>query len=379
MPGSAYNELLARNLGPSEEAATLKGVSKGLSDPGRSPDPALREGESHFRRLLDKLPAGAYTCDPEGLITYFNPQAERLWGRAPKLGDPADRFCGSFKLFSTAGDPITHDRCWMALALQTHQGYNEREIIVERPDGGRRTALAHANPIRDEGGRIVGAVNVLVDITERQRAEEGLREARDAERERMARDLHDEVLQDLSYALVATQIVQAALDRDTEIGGLLDRTVEALKRAGQGVRSAVYDLHPETEPGKRLVDRLASLVELNRQRSPDCRIELSVEAGFPPTLPGATNAELARIVGEALSNARRHSGARRVRIGLAADGDGLTASVADDGRGFDPRSSQAGVGLKGMGERAALLGGDLEVRSAPGRGTTVRVRIPRPS
>jgi PAS domain-containing protein len=75
-------------------------------------------GESEFRNLLEKLPAGAYTCDAEGLITYFNQHAVQLWGRAPKLNDPRDRFCGSFKLFSLDGSPIAHDACWMALALK---------------------------------------------------------------------------------------------------------------------------------------------------------------------------------------------------------------------------------------------------------------------
>ena len=87
---------------------------------GKRSGAALRRGESHFRLLLEKLPAGAYTCDPEGLITYFNQHAVRLWGRAPKLNDPEDRFCGSFKLFSVDGAPIDHDRCWMALALKTN-------------------------------------------------------------------------------------------------------------------------------------------------------------------------------------------------------------------------------------------------------------------
>jgi diguanylate cyclase (GGDEF)-like protein/PAS domain S-box-containing protein len=135
---------------------------------------APQEGELHFRRLLEKLPAGAYTCDPEGLITYFNQHAVRLWGRTPKLNDPEDRFCGSFMLFAPDGSPITHDRCWMALALEMNQEYNEREIVIQRPDGRRITALAHANPIHDDSGDLIGAVNVLVDITERKRAGEEL-------------------------------------------------------------------------------------------------------------------------------------------------------------------------------------------------------------
>src|SRR5690348_3925861 len=72
-----------------------------------------QETEIQFRRLLEKLPAGAYTCDTTGLITYYNQHAVRLWGRTPRLNDPTDRFCGSFKLFAADGIPISHDRCWM--------------------------------------------------------------------------------------------------------------------------------------------------------------------------------------------------------------------------------------------------------------------------
>jgi signal transduction histidine kinase/CheY-like chemotaxis protein len=133
-------------------------------------------GDPEFYRLLETLPAGAYTCDPDGLITYFNAQALELWGRAPRLNDPIDRFCGSFKLFATDGTAISHDDCWMARALRTDKEFNGHEIVIERPDGRRRTVLAHANPIRDESGKLLGAVNVLVDITDRKHAENGLKE-----------------------------------------------------------------------------------------------------------------------------------------------------------------------------------------------------------
>jgi PAS domain-containing protein len=123
-------------------------------------------------RLLENLPAGAYTCDADGLITYFNQHAVRLWGRAPQLHNTVDRFCGSFKLLLPDGSPIDHNQCWMALALKMGQAYNGHEIIIERPDGQRLTVLAHANPIVDDTGHLLGAVNVLVDITERQRTAE---------------------------------------------------------------------------------------------------------------------------------------------------------------------------------------------------------------
>jgi PAS domain-containing protein len=116
--------------------------------------------------LLETLPAGAYTCDADGLITYFNVHALELWGRAPKLNDPIDRFCGSFRLLAADGTAIPHDQCWMARALKTRREYDS-EIVIERPDGERRTVLAHVNPIRDGSGKVLGAVNVLVDITDR--------------------------------------------------------------------------------------------------------------------------------------------------------------------------------------------------------------------
>jgi PAS domain S-box-containing protein len=127
---------------------------------------------SDLRSWLDVFPAGAYACDADGLITCFNQRAVELWGRAPKLNDPEDRFCGSFKLFSADGEPISHSECWMALALRERRDFHGQEIIVERPDGSRRTALAHAHPVYDETGRFLGAMNVLVDITERKRAEQ---------------------------------------------------------------------------------------------------------------------------------------------------------------------------------------------------------------
>jgi signal transduction histidine kinase len=147
--------------------------------------------ERVFRRLLDKLPAGAYTCDPDGLITWFNPQAERLWGRAPRLKDPADRFCGSFRLYTADGAPVAHDACWMALALRDRAEYNGHEIVIERPDGARITALAHANPIHDENGTLLGAVNVLVDITDRKQTENALRAADLAKNEFLATMSHE--------------------------------------------------------------------------------------------------------------------------------------------------------------------------------------------
>jgi len=127
--------------------------------------------------VLDRLPAAAYLCDSEGLITYFNARAAALWGRQPKLKHPDDRFCGSFKLFDLEGRAIPHAECWMALALREDREFIGKEISIERPDGRRLAALAFATPIHDEQGRLSGAINVLVDVTEQRRSAAETRES----------------------------------------------------------------------------------------------------------------------------------------------------------------------------------------------------------
>jgi hypothetical protein len=170
-------------------------------------------GDPRFRRLLEKFPAAAYTCDVEGLITSFNQPAVELWGREPKLNHPDDRYCGSHKLYSSDGAPILHERCWMALALQSRQEFNRQEIVIERPDGTRRTALAHANPIFDDSGRLTGAVNVLVDISERIIAEEEVR--------RLNHDLEERVRQRTADLEATARELRHALDQIKTLRGLV--------------------------------------------------------------------------------------------------------------------------------------------------------------
>ena len=129
-------------------------------------------GDTPFRRLLDALPTAAYTVDRDGLITYCNAKAVELWGRSPRLNDPSDRYGGAHELYSKEGERLTHQHSWMAKALATGSEYAGVEIVIGRPDGRRTTALAYASPLRDDAGKIIGGVNVLVDIDERKRAED---------------------------------------------------------------------------------------------------------------------------------------------------------------------------------------------------------------
>ena len=228
-------------------------------------------------------------------------------------------------------------------------------------------------PVRDEDGRTSSFVGVQNDITERIRTEEILSEIRRSERRRIARDLHDIVLQDLSGALQSLRLTDL---RAKGSGMALDlgEELEALGRASSGLRSAIYDLRREKE--RPFLESVESLVELNRLATPERQMRLLVEEGFEAALSARQSVELLRVLQEALANVRRHSAARHVEVGLRTDEKAILIEVSDDGRGFDPGSTGAGVGLSAMRERAEGLGGEIEVESRPGEGTEVTVRVP---
>ena len=221
------------------------------------------------------------------------------------------------------------------------------------------------------------------DITERKRAEverDRLRtrvievRTQKEERRRIARDLHDVVLQDLVGVLQSLRLSDLRAKR-SGLGLDLAEELEALGRATLGLRSAVHDLRGEKE--RPLVKFVESLVDLNRRLAPDCKIELVVEQGFPNGLLGEPGVELLRVIREALTNARHHSGSERVVVTLKVTGSDLVAEISDDGQGFEPEAV-SGVGLSSMQERAAMVDGSLEIESEVGRGTTVRLRVPVP-
>jgi PAS domain S-box-containing protein len=124
----------------------------------------------NFRHLLEALPAAVYTTDAKGRITFYNEAAADLWGCRPELGQA--EWCGSWKLFWPNGTPLPHSECPMAMALKEDRAIRGAEAIAERPDGTRVPFIPFPTPLHDGSGRLVGAVNMLVDITHRKQEEE---------------------------------------------------------------------------------------------------------------------------------------------------------------------------------------------------------------
>jgi PAS domain S-box-containing protein len=133
---------------------------------------ALAESEERLRHLVHALPAAVYTCDARGRITQYNEAALELWGREPVPGQ--DRWCGSQRIYRPDGTPLPLDECPMAVSLRQGQPLRGEEIVIERPDGTRRDVVAYPEPIRGPSGAILGAVNMLVDLTDRKGAERRL-------------------------------------------------------------------------------------------------------------------------------------------------------------------------------------------------------------
>ena len=127
---------------------------------------ASRPGDG-AAEILQALPAAIYTCDPDGYIRNFNAAAEELWGRAPVPG--VDRWCGSGRIFHPDGTPMAPEECPMALTLREGRPVRGREILVERSDGTLRQVLPHPDLLRDPDGRVTGAINMLMDVTDRKR------------------------------------------------------------------------------------------------------------------------------------------------------------------------------------------------------------------
>jgi PAS domain S-box-containing protein len=129
---------------------------------------AALSSESDWRSVLDALPAPIYTTDATGAVNYWNRACVEFAGREPQLG--RDRWCVTWQLYTTTGDPLAHADCPMAVAVKERRIVRDGVAIAERPDGTRRAFRAYPTPLFDAAGTLTGAVNMLIDITGEQSA-----------------------------------------------------------------------------------------------------------------------------------------------------------------------------------------------------------------
>jgi signal transduction histidine kinase len=333
---------------------------------------ALQDQKVQLETILAQAADAIVVCDEKGRFTFANAAARRMALRDPE-GTTLEM---SPQVWGAAhypdGLPIPPEKWSIRRALRGETTLG-RETRMMRPGDSYCDFLISAAPLKNAEGEIVGAVAGLLDITERKQVEEIEVRTQREERRRIARDLHDVALQDLSGALQSLRVTHLrARGRGSDLD--LGEELQALRRATLGLRSAIYDLR--LEKGRPFVKSVESLVELNRQLNPEREVALRIEEGFPGELPGEVSVELLRVLQEALANARRHSRATSVEVSLRMEGEAVLAGVVDDGRGFDYSPARGGVGLSAMRERAEALGGSIEVESRPDEGTKVTLRVP---
>jgi len=327
-----------------------------------------RQAEAKYRSIFENSVEGIFQTTVDGRFLTANPAMARMLGY-----ESPEELLGAIsnirdQLYVEPGRREEFYRLVLRDGLVS--GF---EVQMHRKDGDLVWVSANARAIYDDDGAISGYEGTVEDITKRKRAEEALREIREAERRRIARELHDVVLQDLTYALQSMQVLRR-LPEGAYRAGEIEHQVEALKRAVGGLRDAIYDLRLESVRERSLVRDVESIVELNRQIGEGCRFELVVDEGFPAAISGPASVEVVRVVQEALANVRRHSGARRAVVTLGmVDGDVLV-EIEDDGKGFGPETAH-GMGITGMRERVQALGGKLEVEGREGVGTRVFLRV----
>jgi two-component system, NarL family, sensor histidine kinase UhpB len=335
----------------------------------REAEEERRLAEEKYRGIFENAVEGIFQTTVEGRFVTANPALARMFG----YDSPEDLL----ERVSNIAEQLNVDperRATFSRLVRRDGLVLGFEVQIRRKDGGTMWASTSARAIRDAGGALVGYEGTVEDITQRKRLEESLREIREAERRRIARELHDVVLQDLTYAMQSLRVTlkmppEARPEEET------GRQIEALKRAVGGLRGAIYDLRLESAQEQPLSRTLHALVELNRQMAPERALELVVDERFPASISGPASREVARIVQEALANVRRHSEAHRATVTLGTAGGEVLVEVEDDGRGFEPEEP-AGMGLTGMRERASVLGGELEVEGERGAGTRVLLRVP---
>jgi PAS domain S-box-containing protein len=349
--------------GERSEVTGYLAIHRDVSERRRS-EQALRDAHQQTETVLERITDFFVAFDREWRHTYLNRRVLDGIRKARREGVALEDLLGRSVW------EVNPELVGTTIDRELHRAVREQRPVVFESCSqvtGRWMEM-HAYPSRD------GLSVYARDITERKEAEQRVVEAREAERGRIARALHDEALQGLADAIA----LAAMSDRTTAESRLAGQLLPVLQRVGQQLRGAIYDLRLESEEHLPFVELLERLVDEHRAMAGDSEIEVQMGDGVPTGSLGLKGIELLRILGEALTNARRHADARRVLVRVWGTKDGLWVEVSDDGRGFEIATPVSPVhhGIRGMRERAEMLNGRLEVHTEPGVGTRVRLEAP---
>lgn len=383
---------------------------------------ALSHSEERYRTLFELGPVGVYCCGVDGLIKEYNVRATELWGRSPEPDDTDERFCGSFKLYRPDGSFLAHGDTPVADVLSGKIALvSDAEVVIERPDGTKITAIANIAPLKDEKGEIVGMINCFYDISERKRTNTALHLAIDnlnvaqaiTKRASAAKDdflaaLSHELRTPLTPVLLAATALRedprlpadvreqlGMMERNIAlearlIDDLLDLTM--IERGKLQLRSQRCDAH----------SLIGLAIDIVRE---DARTKaISIEREFVAVRSGLTldPARFQQVIWNLLRNAVKFT-PQNGRIVIrtadepASDGSmGLRIEIADSGIGIEPvmleriflpfdqgnlvgthRFGGLGLGLAIARAVVGLHGGRISAHSkGPSQGSTFAIEFP---
>lgn len=345
--------------------------------------------------FLEALGVAVYTTDADGVITSFNEAAVTMWGRRPTIG--TDEWCGFSGLYSADGSPVAAADCAMAIAVQENRAVRGAEAIAERPDGTRVWCIPYPTPLRDAGGTVIGAVNVLIDITQQKQAQNALADALSVKDDFIGLVSH-ELRTPVTTILGNAQILAR---RDGMLGD-------------DERRAAIEDVHHEAERLNRIIEDLLALARLdgarparepvslgrviehlvrqhNAKSAPS--IELRIDSGAAPIVD-SDESLITQVVTNYFSNAQKYSPANStIDVVIETDNGHARVRVLDRGIGiaadeahllFEPfyraknvgRIGGVGIGLAVCQRLVTVLDGDCWAASREGGGSEFGFSLP---
>jgi len=351
-------------------------VCRDITDRLRAEE-AIRQSERQLRDVIEGIPAIASTLRLDGSVEFINKRWQEYTGMSAEgsvgpewqsAGHPQDmdHYLEKRRAALASGDPF------------------EDEARIRSRDGKYRWFLLRGVPLRDERGNIVRWYATAIDIEDRKQAEEMRLEERVRERTRIARELHDTLLQSFQGTLLHFQVASSLLPTRTaeakeRLDSAIDMAAQAItegRDAIQGLRSPEFEINGLAVAIRTFGESLAA--DRGDDGSPVFQVELvGVARELDPTFAG----EVYRIAIEALRNSFQHAEARQIKVEIHYEENEFRVLVRDDGKGIDSKSlaaegRQGHYGLHGMRERAKLIGSEIAIRSEVGAGTEVELRVP---
>jgi PAS domain S-box-containing protein len=342
----------------------------------------LEESEDKYRRIVETASEGIAMIQPDGTIDFVNAKFAGMVGEkvAALTGKQIlDYIDNEYRQFGA-------DRL-MACDQETGESY---EVKAHRQDGTPFWVNINSTPFYNARGRRIGNIGFFTDITEqkqlrdeRERFTKRLIEVQEEERNRISRELHDDTAQWLALlTLEMDDVINRGKHLPEDTLTRLRKLRETTEKALQEVRRFSHELRPSVLEHFGLAAALELIVEESNVSDTLLKTETKLNiAGVEKRLPEEQELVLFRIAQESLSNIRKHAKATEACVNLNYSNSVVTLRVTDNGQGFDTRrksvdSIGSGLGLVGMRERAQLIGGSLTVRSMPGKGTTVSIKVP---